>query len=164
MDMLILTLGAFDIFCLFMMMFKFLEFKQNVITLSKWPIFFIFGCALTMIITITSAYIDDALINADYVPFWVMLSILFIYCPYCFVMFRYGYNDDAWFWFNGLYIKRIKSKEIDRIVFIKKKGKVLKFGFQLKNKLVKMRNDLGIEDVVSNFGRLNRIPIIKKSY
>ena len=84
--------------------------SDNKITFSIWAKIFPLQFLIIICAYFTSFIIYNGL---PPISIWSLGLLLFSgYCVYAAFAFRYSYNLDTFFWFNGIIIRRVRASEV----------------------------------------------------
>jgi len=144
-----------------MIIFKLFDTSEKKICFSFWAK--LLTLQFFMVISIAQIYslIYRGSIYAN--PVWALIIFIFsLYSVYAAFSFKYSYDSNFYYWFNGIITMKIDGSKLKKIIIYKKakNQNAKKFGFVFENKIIRMRNDLGIDFMIKKYASENKIPIV----
>jgi hypothetical protein len=143
------------------LMFKSINFKPDKIIFSIWAKLLPTQFLLFIIIAGTYSLFNNGSVYSHPKSF-LSLFAGSLYLTYAAYSFRYKFVFNKFSWFNGIKINKIISEDVKKIILHKKdKNKEShKFEFVLENNIKKMRNDIGLDNMIEKYAKTNNIPCI----
>lgn len=146
---------------LFLMVVNIFSRDENAIKFSFWTKLFPLQFLLVIAIIFIAKVIDGNDFS-ELFPHGILLLLFSFYAVYSVFMFGYSFFDEKFTWYNGIIRRKINAKSIEEIHLYQKDQVIQKFVFSLAGKMIKLRNDAGIETIILNFANTNQIPIVEK--
>lgn len=144
---------------LLILVVKLFKINESKIEFSFWTKLFPLQFLVVIILYLSGQiYFNKSMIVI--VPHGILILIPTLYIVYTAFMFGYKYVGKEFKWYNGLFLRKVDSDNIIKIILYKKKQDVRKVAFITQNKELTLRNDVGIDSLIFNYAKNNKIPVI----